>query len=181
MSALLLSAHILGAIVFVGSITVAASLFPRHARLAYAALPAHGADLSADLGADLSADLSAGLGAGLGTNLAVVRLLHRITRTYALVAITVPVLGIATALSLHVLGETWVMVSTTLTLLAALILALVVVPAQRRVLASFEQPTGSGSESLPRVAMVTGVFNLIWVAVVVLMVLRPGSTTLLHP
>ena len=165
----LLSAHILVAIVFVGSITVAASLFPRYARQAFAELPAHGADLG------------------------VIRMLHRITGTYAAVALTVPFLGIVTAVALHVLGEAWVMVSTALTGVAGLVLALVVVPGQRRVLVEFDEPAGEdpsdgpalrhsdGAALLPRLAMVTGIFNLIWVAIVVLMVLRPGSTTLVHP
>lgn len=158
MSVLLLSVHILVAIVFVGSITVAASVFPRYARQAFAALPERGADVG------------------------VVRMLHRITRAYALAALTVPVLGILTAAHLHVLAEAWVMVSTALTAVAGLILALAVVPGQRRVLITFERQSGeNGAALLPRLAMVTGMFNLIWVAVVVLMVLRPGSTTLVHP
>lgn len=161
MPVVLLSAHILVAIVFVGSVTVAASLFPRHARHAIAELPEHGADLG------------------------ISRMLHRITRVYALAALTVPVLGIATAAHLHVMGETWVIVSTALTAVAGLVLALAVVPGQRRVLATFEHPTGEGAGanagSLARLAMVTGAFNLLWVVVVVLMVLRPGSTTLVHP
>jgi hypothetical protein len=156
MSVLLLSAHILVAIVFVGSATVAASLFPRYARRAVAELPVSGADV------------------------AVAAMLHRITRVYALASLAVPVLGIATALRLGVLGETWVMVSTTLTAVAGAILALAVMPGQRRVLATLER-LDAAVGSLPRLAMVTGIFNLLWVAVVVLMVLRPGSTTLVHP
>lgn len=160
MAVLLLSAHILVAIVFVGSITVAASLFPRYARQAHAELPDRGA--------------------GLG----IARVLHRISRTYALAGLTVPVLGILTAVHLHVLGQAWVMVSTTLTVVAALVLGLAVVPGQRRVLAGLEAaPRGAGEVTalLPRLAMVTGMFNLLWMVVVVLMVLRPGSTTLIHP
>jgi hypothetical protein len=159
MAVLLLSAHILVAIVFVGSITVAASVFPRYARQALVELPERGA--------------------GLG----VAAMVHRITRTYALAALTVPILGIVTAVHLDVLGQAWVMVSTALTAAAALVLALAVVPGQRRVLAEFTgTPDVTGAAGLlPRLAMVTGLFNLIWVAVVVLMVLRPGSTTLIHP
>lgn len=159
MAALFLSLHILVAIVFVGSITVVASLFPRYARQAVAAT---------------------GQATDRGPDLGIAAVLQRVTRTYALAALSVPVLGIVTAIHLHVLGETWVLVSTALTVVAGLVLALAVVPGQRRVLAGIGEPAG-GAALLPRLAMVTGVFNLIWVAVVVLMVLRPGSTTLVHP
>lgn len=162
MATFFLSLHILVAIVFVGSITVVASLFPRYARQAFVGASERGTAAGADLG--------------------IAAVLHRVTRTYALAALSVPVLGIVTAIHLHVLGEAWVLVSTALTAVAGLVLGLAVVPAQRRVLAEIEGESGdSGPALLPRLAMVTGVFNLIWVVVVVLMVLRPGSTTLVHP
>jgi len=34
-----------------------------------------------------------------------------------------------------------------------------------------------GKRAAARLGMVTGVFNLLWVVVVVLMIVRPGSTT----
>jgi hypothetical protein len=161
MSVLLLSAHVLVGIVFVGSVTVAASAFPRYARLALAEVSARGTDSQEP-------------------ELGVVRALHRITRTYAFAALTVPVLGVALAVHLGVLGESWVMVSTALTVVAGLVLALAVVPGQRRALDGIRD-SSIGASVLPRLAMVTGMFNLLWVTVVVLMILRPGSTTLIHP
>jgi hypothetical protein len=145
MNAVLLSAHVLAAIVLVGPVTVAASLFPRQARRARAD-PAEGSGL---------------------------RMLHRITRVYAAAALAVPVLGVATAAGLGVLGDAWVSASMALTLVAGLLLALRVLPDQRRALAGDGGPLG-------RLTMTTGVFNLCWAVVVVLMIVRPGSTNGLH-
>jgi hypothetical protein len=44
-----------------------------------------------------------------------------------------------------------------------------VLPGQRQLLTS--------PGAAPRLAMYTGVFNLLWAAVTVLMIVRPGSTT----
>lgn len=147
------------AIVFVGPITVAASLFPRYARQAVAELPAHG-------GPD-----------------GVVRALHRISSGYAVLAVSVPVLGIATAAQLQVLDDWWVWLSMALTGVAALLLLASIVPGQRGVLRDLDarapdsDPATSVVAALPRLSMVTGLFNLTWAAVVVLMIVRPGSTT----
>jgi len=168
MAGFLLSVHVVAAIVFVGSVTVAVSLFPRYARLALAeetrvpALPA-------------------------------VHLLHRITRVYAVLALAVPVFGVAVGSALGVLGEPWVLVSMALTLAAGLLLGGVVLPRQRQLLELADgvaaPPSGAAALVAPpdrradaaalvrRLGMVSGVFNLLWVTVVVLMILRPGSTT----
>jgi hypothetical protein len=95
--------------------------------------------------------------------------LHRICRVYAFVGIAVPFFGLATAGSMRVLGDMWLVVSIFLTAVAALVLALVVLPGQSLVLA--------GSGQLTRLAMATGTFNVLWAAVTVLMIVRPGSTT----
>ena len=157
MGKVLLSLHVVAAIVFVGPVTVAVSLFPRYARLA----------LAGDPGA-----------------VAVVRLLHRISRVYAVLGLVVPVLGIALAVRLRVLGDVWLVVSIALTLLAALILAAVVLPGQRRavdLLDASTDPTPDAAAAWAagagRLGMSSGVFALLWVVVVVLMVVRPGSTT----
>jgi len=154
--AILLAVHVLAAIVSVGPVTVAASLFPRYARAA-AADPAGGVAASASAAA-----------------------MHRITRVYAVLSLVVPVFGVATAAALHVLTQTWVLASMLLTLGAGLVLALLVVPRQRRVLELLvgELPPPDGlRREWGRLASATGVFNLAWAAVVVLMILRPGSTT----
>jgi hypothetical protein len=94
--------------------------------------------------------------------------LYRICETYAVVGVAVPLLGIATAVSMGVLTQAWVLVSIALTAVAAVILVAAVLPAQRAVL---------GGASAGRLAMSTGIFNLLWVAVTILMIVRPGSST----
>ena len=134
MSAILLSAHVIVAILAVGPIAVAASMFPRYAR-------------------------EAGPVAGV---------LYRICQTYAVVGVAVPMLGIATAVSMGVLTQAWVLVSIALTAVAAVVLVASILPDQRAALAG---------ETVTRLAMTTGIFNLLWVVITVLMIVRPGSTT----
>jgi len=207
---ILLSLHVLAAILAIGPVAVAASVFPRYLRLAAAADPAE--------------DSAVG----------VARALHRICRVYALLGIAVPFFGLATAGPLHVFGDAWVIISIVLTAAAAALLAAVILPGQRRALAALAAapaaaagaagavPSGTeaadtdrrsvesatvaaatgsattvvvaapaiatpaattaGRQSSParaaaRLAMTTGIFNLLWAAVVVLMIVRPGSTT----
>lgn len=132
MKAVLLSAHVILAILAVGPIAVAASIFPR-----YAETPGG-------------------------------PVLHRICVTYTAVGVAVPMLGVATAVAMGVLTDAWVLVSIALTAIAAAVLALAILPAQRVAL------NGGG---VGRLAMTTGVFNLLWVAVTILMIVRPGSST----
>jgi len=142
MTAVLLAVHVLAGIVFVGPVTVAASLFPRYAREG---------------------------------SVGVVDALHRISRVYAVLGLAVPVFGIATAAQLGVLGDAWLIVSMAMTLAAALLLGLVILPAQAAVVAGLHE--GGAPTVPPRLGMTTGVFALIWAVVVVLMIVRPGSTT----
>lgn len=85
MTKFLLSLHVLAAIVAVGPVTVAASMFPPAARRA---APGGGAGAS-------------------DAARATVTVLHRVCRVYARVGIAVPVLGLATALAMGVLGDGW--------------------------------------------------------------------------
>ena len=138
MTKLLLSLHVLVAIVAVGPVTVAASMFP--AALRRSDRPA-------------------------------MHTLHRICRVYAAIGILVPVLGLATAGAMGVLGSAWLLTSIFLTIAAAAVLGFLVLPSQTAALAT-------PSASLPaRLGMTAGLFNLLWAVVVVLMVVRPGSTT----
>jgi hypothetical protein len=141
MSAVFLSLHVVLAILAIGPIAVAASIFPRYARAA--------------AGPDAS---------GLPVALA----LHRICRTYAVLGLAVPLLGIGTALSMGVLTQVWVLVSIALTAVAAVLLVVAILPDQRSALEG---------TTLPRLAMTTGIFNLLWVIVTILMIVRPGSST----
>ncbi|MEU4269257.1 hypothetical protein [Streptomyces sp. NPDC026092] len=146
MTKLLLSVHVLAAILVVGPITVAASLFPRYAR----------------------------------QDSPVAALLHRICRGYAVAGVAVPVFGLATALQLGVLTDAWLLTSLALTAIAAAVLALAILPGQRLLLNGGEgdgDTTGASRSTASRLAMLTGVFNILWAVVVVLMIVRPGSTT----
>ncbi|WP_030347733.1 membrane protein [Streptomyces sp. NRRL S-1022] len=165
MTKFLLAVHVIAAILAVGPVAVAASMFPPAARRALA----DGAD-------GIGADAGAGTGAD-GT----LRLLHRICRVYAVVGVVVPVFGFATASEMGVLGSAWLIVSIALTALAALVLVALVLPGQTALLERPERPErferGGGSAQTARLAMATGLFNLLWATVTVLMIVRPGSTT----
>jgi hypothetical protein len=70
------------------------------------------------------------------------------------------------------------MASVLLTVAAALLLALVILPGQSRAMALINDVGDAGSwTGATRLAMSSGVFSLLWAVVVVLMVVRPGSTT----
>ncbi|MBV1938290.1 protease [Streptomyces sp. BV286] len=190
MTKFLLVLHVLVAIIAIGPVTVAASMFPPGARRALA-----------DPGDPRATET--------------VRLLHRICRVYAAIGIAVPVLGFATALSMGVLDDAWLVASMVLTGIAAAVLLALVLPRQEEILEAVESagtveavesagtveaveaagspslptsppPSASPSVSVPvgadpratvRLAMFTGIFNLLWATVTILMIVRPGSTT----
>ncbi|MEV0222359.1 DUF2269 family protein [Streptomyces sp. NPDC050704] len=166
MTKFLLVLHVLAAIVAVGPVTVAASMFPPSARRALA-----------DPGDPRASET--------------VRLLHRICRVYAGLGIAVPVLGLATALSMGVLGDAWLIVSIALTGLAAAVLLALVLPRQEELLEAAETASETAEAAAPsgttevaanprataQLAMFTGIFNLLWATVTILMIVRPGSTT----
>ncbi|MEV8525020.1 hypothetical protein AB0451_12860 [Streptomyces sp. NPDC052000] len=153
MTKLLLSLHVLAAVLAVGPVTVAASTFPRVLRRADDNLDGREA-------------------------LTTLRMLHRLCRVYAAIGLAVPVFGFATASSLGVLTSGWLITSILLTAAAAAILALLILPAQDSALTA-AQTSGLGpvSRDAGRLAMLTGLFNLLWATVTVLMIIRPGSTT----
>nr|WP_221472544.1 hypothetical protein [Amycolatopsis umgeniensis] len=142
--------HVLAAVIAVGPVTVAASMFPAAARRAFAEP---------------------------GPGLSVPRMLNRICRVYAIFGVAVPLFGLATAGSMRVFGDVWVIVSIVLTAAAAGVLALLVLPGQNAILATLETAPPSEPATAGRVAMYTGMFNLLWAVVTVLMIVRPGSTT----
>jgi hypothetical protein len=94
--------------------------------------------------------------------------LYRICQTYAVVGVAVPLLGIATAVAMGSLTQAWVLVSIALTVVAAVVLVTGILPDQRAALAG---------KAVSRLAMTTGIFNLLWVVITVLMIVRPGATT----
>ncbi|PWI44113.1 DUF2269 family protein [Streptomyces sp. ICBB 8177] len=154
MTRFVLVLHVLAAIVAIGPVTVAASMFPTAVRRA-ASAPGE-------------------------ETLAGVRVLNRICRVYAQAGLAVPVFGFATAGLMHVLGSPWLIASILLTTVAALVLGLLVLPRQHSLLASLAEPEREprlDRTATARLAMLTGVFNLLWATVTVLMIVRPGSTT----
>ncbi|MBT2411254.1 hypothetical protein J7I94_11860 [Streptomyces sp. ISL-12] len=159
MTKLLLSLHVLAAIVAIGPVTVAASMFPPAVRRT--ALPGG------------AGDGETGGAGGLGT----VRLLHRICRVYAGLGIAVPLLGFVTAQAMGVLGDPWLIVSVVLTAVAAGLLVVLVLPGQEALLERLTGGQAVERAGTARLAMFTGLFNLLWATVTVLMIVRPGSTT----
>ncbi|MEV7083173.1 hypothetical protein AB0N88_32260 [Streptomyces sp. NPDC093516] len=155
MTKFLLSLHVLAAIVAIGPVTVAASMFPPAARRAAPA-----------------GDAAPGPSA-VGT----VALLHRICRVYAAVGVSVPVLGLATGAVMGVLGSGWLVTSIALTAAAAGVLAAFVLPRQEELLGQLRGEQAVDHRATAQLAMFTGVFNLLWATVTVLMIVRPGSTT----
>ena len=161
MTKFLLAVHVLAAILAIGPVAVAASMFPAAAQR------------SQTRPADVR-------------TVATAEVLNRICRVYAVVGIVVPVFGFAVASMLHVLGSVWLIISIALTAIAAAMLALLVLPGQGKALAELTAGTetaGASVDSVPdrrglaRLGMYTGIFNLLWAAVTVLMIVRPGSTT----
>ncbi|MFF7988404.1 DUF2269 family protein [Kitasatospora xanthocidica] len=158
MAKFLLSLHVLVSVLFIGPVAVAVSMFPRRAKAALA----DGPDRAADAG--------------------VLRVLHRITQVYALLGVAVPVLGIGLAQVMDVMSQSWVIVSMVLTAVAALCLLLFVLPGQQAAVDALDldpadEQRAKAVGGLRLLPMTAGVFNLLWAVVVVLMVIRPGSST----
>ncbi len=107
-----------------------------------------------------------------------VRLLHRICRVYAGLGIAVPVLGFATAAAMGVPGGRMAHhVHRALTAAAAGLLIAFVLPRQEELLEQLTDRQPVERARTARLAMFTGLFNLLWATVTVLMIVRPGSTT----
>ncbi|GAA4703088.1 hypothetical protein [Streptomyces youssoufiensis] len=221
MTKLLLSIHVLVAVMFIGPVTVAASLFPRFARQAL--LPA-GAPGAASTAQDAAGQAGAARGTAAGEvtaagdggreaavaartaespardaepagttgiasaaetvrSIASVMLLHRISRVYAVLSVAVPAFGLLTAQQMGVMGDTWLIASMVLTVVAAILLGIAVLGYQDAVVTLLEDEERDAgamramAARLPKLGMVTGLFSLTWAVVVVLMVVRPGSTT----
>lgn len=167
MTKFLLSLHVLAAILAIGPVTVAASMFPQAVRRVAVAVP---------VGTAGGGDGAAGAGAAQD-DMSTVRLLHRICRVYSGLGVAVPVLGFATAAAMGVLGDAWLIASITLTAAAAGILLAFVLPRQEELLEDLTGRQPVERARTARLAMFTALFNLLWATVTVLMIVRPGSTT----
>jgi hypothetical protein len=162
MEAILLSVHVLAAIVLVGGSAVATSLFPRYAPVA-AGVPATPAGESGHAGSPEPSG---------ERNRAVAVALHRVTRGYGIAGIVVPAAGLVLAAMQGRMGEIWITVSIVLTAAAGALLALLIAPRQRAALSDPDDGT-----QLRGLSMIAGIYNLLWAVVVVLMIVRPGSAT----
>ncbi|MFG2219911.1 MULTISPECIES: hypothetical protein [unclassified Streptomyces] len=149
MESLLLSLHVVAGILFVGPVAVTTSLFPRYAPVTVTPSAGERVERSLDMA----------------------RLLHRITRAYGVLAITVPVIGLTLAFMQGRTTDVWVVVAMVLTAIAGGLLVLQITPRQREALAAPD-----GGAQLRSLGMVARVFNLLWAVVVVLMIVRPGSS-----
>ncbi|WP_306362523.1 hypothetical protein [Nocardia sp. CC227C] len=144
----LLSIHVLAGIVFVGGSAVAASLFPRYAPVAATAAGPPAPE----------------------RNPAVAKAFHRITGTYALLALIVPAVGILLAAVQGRMSEIWITLAMALTFTAGGMLAIVIHPMQRQALDAPDD-----GKRLRALGMLAGIYNLLWTVVVVLMIVRPGA------
>lgn len=153
----LLSLHVLASIVFVGGSAAATSLFPRYATVATGvpAGPAAPADTPP------TSD---------ERNPATAIALHRITRVYSILGLIVPAAGISLAGVQGRMGEIWITVSMVLTAAAGVLLATQIYPRQRDALSAPDD-----GRRLRTLSMLSGIYNLLWATVVVLMIVRPGS------
>jgi hypothetical protein len=175
----LLAVHVLAGILFVGPVAVTTSLFPRFVpvRTADGGPAAAGARDATRVRDATGARDATGVRDALGPpaeserHRAVAQLLHQVTRRYGMLALAVPVIGLVLAGVQGRLGEIWIVLAMVLTALAGGLLALRIAPVQRDAL---ETPGDRGA--LRGLMMTTGVFNLIWAVVVVLMIVRPGAS-----
>ncbi|MFD6391257.1 hypothetical protein ACWF9G_16755 [Nocardia sp. NPDC055029] len=149
MEHLLLSVHVVAGIVFVGGSAVATSLFPR-----YAPVTADGPDPESVRSRSVAVAM------------------HRITGNYAKLAIIVPVIGIVLATIQGRMNEIWITTAMVTTAIAGGLLAVQIHPMQRQAL---DEP--DDGKRLRVLSMLAGIYNLLWTAVVVLMIVRPGSAS----
>jgi hypothetical protein len=144
--AVVLVLHLLTAVFLVGPLAVAAVTSPRHAR--------------------------AGRVDALRDSM-------RTTRLYALgtvltVLLGSAMIGLGETGNAWTMGQAWVSASYALWFLAVALQLGLVVPAQGKALEALDGG-GSGSALAGRIALGAGVASLAWVAIIVLMVYKPGA------
>ncbi len=141
----LLMLHVLAAVFIVGPLTFVTAVTPRVIRQGPDGLPA-------------------------------LRLLRRTTRVYAIASLLVFLLGLA--MVRHQYGysfnQFWVSASITLFVVALGLILAVVERDQRKAVTSLEAGDAA-SVSAGRIAAASGTASLIWLAIIVLMVYRPGA------
>lgn len=148
--------HVAAAIIFIGPVVVATSMFPRAAA-------------------------DARVGGEEATGRASV--LHRITKTYGMISAIVPLLGAALLgfdWEVHK-SNYWLHTAIVLSVIAWAILLFMVIPQQRKMLGSLgalapadadpSDVTGNFEKSKAKASAGAGIFNLLWVLVLILMYL----------
>ena len=144
----LLVLHVFGAIVLIGPITVATSIFPRHA---------------------LAAAVDT-------TELGAVRVAHRITNGYGMASLVVPAFGGALAGQSNLWGARWLQIAIGVFVCGMAILLIVIVPRQGRILGELENGISAVDVIATDVKVLrssSGMYSLLWLGVLVLMVLKP--------
>ncbi|MCQ9340127.1 DUF2269 domain-containing protein [Corynebacterium phoceense] len=153
MTTLAIAIHVIAAILLVGPVMVSTSMFP--AQIANAQ----------------------------GGNTGALSILHRITKTYGLFSAIVPVLGVAVFLTdLATYGKQGQFhASIALAIVAWALLIFVVIPKQKAVVAALGGDTDTVQAAAPadkpvdleksrsQIAMFSGIFNLLWIIIAILM------------
>jgi hypothetical protein len=146
MNHFLLIIHVATAIVFVGALTVSASVFPRYA----------------------TADAAAAYADRGGHPVAIA--MHRITRVYGRLAAITPLMGLVLALILGKLGQPWILISLALVTIGAALLVFAIIPTQKQML----RTPGTAADR-KRAMGYAGALNVVWLTVLVMMITKPGG------
>lgn len=146
--AVLLVVHVAAAVLFIGPAAVAASLLPAYVPIEDA--PSKRRDGQRSRSVALA--------------------LHRISRVCGVLALIVPIVGLLLGLLWNKFGQAWLLTAMLLTVIAGALYALRIVPAQSAALAA-----PASRRRVTALSGLAGVFNVLWLAVLVLMVLQPGG------
>ncbi|AMY20682.1 MULTISPECIES: hypothetical protein [Nocardiaceae] len=145
MTHVLLVIHIATAIIFIGALTVSASVFPRYA----------------------TGDAAAAYADKRGHPVAIE--MHRITKAYGRLAGITPLVGAVLAVATGQLTQLWVLLSIALVVLGAGLLVWKVIPTQQRML----QDPPTDPKARGRAVGQAGYLNMIWIVVLALMITKP--------
>jgi len=147
MTYVLLVIHVATAIVFIGGVTVSASVFPRYAT-AEAAAPYQD-------------------GGGHPGALA----MHRITKGYGRLAIITPAVGLVLAVMLGRLDDVYILISIALVIVGGWVVVAKIIPTQERMI----QDPPTDPDARKKAMFYPGFLNVIWLTVLVLMITKPGG------
>lgn len=109
-----------------------------------------------------------------GGDVAAATAAHRTVRSYGVLSVAVPIVGLVLAQHLAVFGEQWVDQAITLFAAGALVLFAGHLPAERRSLGVLRAGGTVDQRTLGRLRASAGLYAVSWVAIVFLMVAKPG-------